>query len=47
MFCSLKNPRSLATKYGKDVVTGIKPTLTLSCAATGSAAITETTKTAM
>ena len=40
MFCSLKKPRSSATKYGSDELTGNTPTLTLSCAAAGSAAST-------
>src|SRR6266403_1312841 len=33
MFCSLKNPRSMATKYGSEEAVGNTPTLTLSCAA--------------
>src|SRR5260370_710536 len=33
MFCSLKNPRSIATKYGSEEAVGNTPTLTLSCAA--------------
>src|ERR1700720_2492005 len=32
IFCSLKNPRSMATKYGSDDAVGNTPTLTLSCA---------------
>ena len=32
MFCSLKNPRSIATKYGSEDAVGNTPTFTLSCA---------------
>src|ERR1700730_17401450 len=37
MFCSLKKPRSSATKYGSEELTGKTPTLTLSWAAAGPA----------
>jgi hypothetical protein len=35
MFCSLKKPRSSATKYGSEELTGNTPTETLSCADAG------------
>src|ERR1700688_1585873 len=47
MFCSLKNPRSSATKYGSEELTGNTPTVTLSWAATRSGAATLRTSAAM
>src|SRR5438477_12935856 len=47
IFCSLKKPRSSATKYGSDELTGNTPTETLSGAAAGPGAIPPMTRTAM
>ena len=49
MFCSLKNPRSIATKYGSEDAVGNTPTFTLSCATAAGPepAITAATRTAI